>query len=58
MKTATLELPEDVLTEALCYSQGKTQQKVIVEALKEFSRKHKIEEALASLGRSETFLPF
>ena len=55
MKT-TLELPEDVLSEAICCSEGQTKQEVIILALQEFSRKRKLETMLARLGRSDTFM--
>lgn len=55
MKT-TLELPEDVLSEAICCSEGQTKQEIIILALKEFSRKRKLEAMLGHLGRSDTFM--
>lgn len=55
MKTK-VELPEDVLSEAVCYSKGQSKQEIIVIALKEFSRKRKLENLLAQLGRSNTFM--
>ena len=55
MKT-TLDLPEDILKEAMHFAGKQTQQEIVVKALTQFNRKHKLDTLLARLGRSNTFM--
>ena len=51
-----LDIPNDVLEEAMHFSGEQTHQQVVVTALKEFSRRNKLDKMLSFIGRSDTFM--
>ena len=57
MKT-TLDLPPDLLDEAVRISGGRTKREAVIRALEEFTRRAKLAQLADRLGDSETFMSF
>jgi len=57
MKT-TLDIPHDILNEAIRISGAKTKREAVVRALEEFNRKHRMARLVQKLGHSETYMDF
>lgn len=55
MKT-TLDLPRDLLDEAVRLSGGRTKREAVIRALKEFTRRERLARLADRLGDSETFM--
>jgi len=55
MKT-TLDLPRELLDEAVCCSGGRTKREAVIRALEEFTRRAKLARLAERLGDSETFM--
>lgn len=47
----TLQIPDDLLSQAIRMAQAKTKTEVIIRALEEFVRQRKIEKLIASAGK-------
>ncbi|MGH8048422.1 MAG: type II toxin-antitoxin system VapB family antitoxin [Chthoniobacterales bacterium] len=57
MKT-TLDIPEDVLDEAMRVSGARTKREAVLRALEEMNRRARLSSLVARLGNSETFMDF
>lgn len=57
MKT-TLDLPRDLLDEAVRFSGGRTKRDAVIRALEEFTRRAKLALLAERLGGSETFMSY
>ena len=55
MKT-TIDIPDKMLREVMRLEKASTKREVVVKALEELHRRHKLEAIVASFGRSTTFL--
>ena len=57
MKT-TLDIPEELLEEAMRLAGAKTKREAVLRALEEFNRRSRLSALVARLGNSETFMSF
>ena len=57
MKT-TLDIPEELLAEAMLCSGARTKREAVMRALKEFNRRAGLARLADRLGNSETFMSF
>ncbi len=57
MKT-TLDIPEDLLAEAMRASGVRTKREAVLRALEDFNRRFKLRKLVDRLGRSTTFMDF
>lgn len=57
MKT-TLDIPENILNEAMRAAGAKTKREAVLRALEEFNRRNRLKRLVKRLGRSETFMDF
>jgi Arc/MetJ family transcription regulator len=57
MKT-TLDIPEDLLAEAMAVAGVRTKREAVVQALEDFNRRAKLRTLARRLGRSKTFMDF
>lgn len=57
MKT-TLDIPEDILNEAVRVSGARTKREAVLRALEEMNRRARLARLVARLGNSETFMDF
>ena len=55
MKT-TVDIPDDVLREAIKHTNADTKRDAVVGALREFNRRRRLEDLLARMGKSDTFM--
>lgn len=55
MKT-TLDIPEDVLAEAMRAAGAKTKREAVLRALDDFIRRERLQKLTVRLGRSDTFM--
>lgn len=55
MKT-TIDIPDKELKEAIKYSGAKTKRDAVVQAIKDFNRRHKLAELAKILGTFEDFM--
>jgi Arc/MetJ family transcription regulator len=55
MKT-TVDIPDKLLKEAMRRSKATTKREAVVTALEEYNRRRRLEELLAHIGKSDTFM--
>ena len=57
MKT-TVDIPDELLKEVMRRSKATTEREAVLMALEEYNRRHRMEELLAGIGRSDTFMTY
>jgi Arc/MetJ family transcription regulator len=55
MKT-TIDIPDDLMKEAVRYTKATTKRDAVVGGLREFVRRQKVDELVKLLGTSDTFM--